>query len=445
MATYQTPNIGLNKWAETDYFKRVEINENFDKIDDKIGISSGLPSWLQKSLFEVAKQHDDYLRQIAINIKQPPFNAKGGGADDTQAIQAAIDSLGKKGGCILIPNEQFIVSNLKLQNPFIVLIGAGKASQLKLKNGSNQNLIEITGDSTLQCQIRSLSLDGNKANNTTGHCIYIRRDNYVFDNTIPLADQYDNRHTLANLTIQNAPECGIYFDPNGVNSKDCHVYDVYISECGKIGLYMGGTDCSISKVIAHHSPIGFFFEGANHRISDIKAFFTNFYNENYVLDETKPFETAGMVFKCSRAIVTNIEMQDFFGKGVSIINAQDCLFYNLHIESARNSSGDSIHALYVEGAYRTNIQAKIGWRDNYKQGKIEFKTSNRCIANINTRYDLPSLKNLGLLLIDNPTDSTLIVNGERYYDSIGLVIKSPNGNRWKVAVDNNGVLYTIKK
>ncbi|MGJ7034468.1 SGNH/GDSL hydrolase family protein [Anoxybacillus eryuanensis] len=47
MASYKTPNIGLNKWAETDYFKRIEVNENFDKIDDqfskvndKIGILS---------------------------------------------------------------------------------------------------------------------------------------------------------------------------------------------------------------------------------------------------------------------------------------------------------------------------------------------------------------------------------------------------------------------
>jgi lysophospholipase L1-like esterase len=40
MATYQTPNIGLNTWAPTDYFKRVEFNENFEKIDEKIGILS---------------------------------------------------------------------------------------------------------------------------------------------------------------------------------------------------------------------------------------------------------------------------------------------------------------------------------------------------------------------------------------------------------------------
>ena len=37
MASNKTPNLGLDVWAEMDYFKRAEMNSNFTKIDDKIG------------------------------------------------------------------------------------------------------------------------------------------------------------------------------------------------------------------------------------------------------------------------------------------------------------------------------------------------------------------------------------------------------------------------
>ncbi|CAH0305385.1 hypothetical protein [Priestia megaterium] len=37
MASNKTPNLGMDVWAETDYFKRAELNGNFGKLDDKIG------------------------------------------------------------------------------------------------------------------------------------------------------------------------------------------------------------------------------------------------------------------------------------------------------------------------------------------------------------------------------------------------------------------------
>ncbi|MEW4281753.1 hypothetical protein [Priestia megaterium] len=33
MASNKTPNLGLDVWAEMDYFKRAELNNNFNKID----------------------------------------------------------------------------------------------------------------------------------------------------------------------------------------------------------------------------------------------------------------------------------------------------------------------------------------------------------------------------------------------------------------------------
>lgn len=36
MASNKTPNLNLDVWSETDYFKRVELNNNFTKIDTKV-------------------------------------------------------------------------------------------------------------------------------------------------------------------------------------------------------------------------------------------------------------------------------------------------------------------------------------------------------------------------------------------------------------------------
>ena len=36
MASNKTPNLNLDIWAETDYFKRAELNSNFSKLDDNV-------------------------------------------------------------------------------------------------------------------------------------------------------------------------------------------------------------------------------------------------------------------------------------------------------------------------------------------------------------------------------------------------------------------------
>ncbi|NNU89754.1 glycosyl hydrolase family 28-related protein [Anoxybacillus sp. CHMUD] len=101
MATYQTPNIGLNKWAETDYFKRVEINENFDKIDNEIGI----------------------LSTFVVNVKS--FGAKGDGVtNDAPAIQNAINSL-TNGGIVYIPPGTYLIGTSLTVPSNITIRGAG--------------------------------------------------------------------------------------------------------------------------------------------------------------------------------------------------------------------------------------------------------------------------------------------------------------------------------
>ncbi|MFP7480188.1 hypothetical protein [Terribacillus saccharophilus] len=83
------------------------INAN----SSKIGESVSLPQWLQSSLREVSKMHDDYLRNIGVDPRFPPFNAKGDGlSDDTIALQAAIDYCYENKKRLIIPDAVFLIS-----------------------------------------------------------------------------------------------------------------------------------------------------------------------------------------------------------------------------------------------------------------------------------------------------------------------------------------------
>ncbi len=57
MASNKTANLGLDIWAEADYFKRAEVNTNFEKIDDKFGNLT--ESIDEKANFEGIMRGDD--------------------------------------------------------------------------------------------------------------------------------------------------------------------------------------------------------------------------------------------------------------------------------------------------------------------------------------------------------------------------------------------------
>lgn len=93
------------------------IKENTAQLAEttqEIGVKNTLPVWLQESLRTVSKQLDEHIRQSAINVKQPPYNAKGDGvSDDTQAIKDALSN----GENIFIPKGTYLISDtISFQN-----------------------------------------------------------------------------------------------------------------------------------------------------------------------------------------------------------------------------------------------------------------------------------------------------------------------------------------
>lgn len=197
MAT-TTPNYGLRKPTNADIVNvATDISGNMDLLD--------------------AHAHSGtYVRvaNSAYNVKE--YGALGNGvADDSAAIQAAITAAtAARGGAVYLPAGVYLCgttitlpSNIHLWGDGIGgdIFSATKGTTIKLKNGTNADLIKTAGFDGFtgvtapgtepnRFGLHQLVLDGNKANNTAGKPLRIYGRNYVIDN----------------LTIQNGAEGGCY-------------------------------------------------------------------------------------------------------------------------------------------------------------------------------------------------------------------------------------------
>lgn len=99
-----------------------------------------------------------------------------GTADQVQ-ILAAIAALPSTGGKIVLSDGTFnLAAAIVIDNDNVVLEGQGQATKLFLVNATNANVITVGNGATayVNIQVRDLSIDGNKANQTTnGHGIFI--------------------------------------------------------------------------------------------------------------------------------------------------------------------------------------------------------------------------------------------------------------------------------
>lgn len=155
--------------------------------------------------------------QIFTNVKQ--FNAKGDGStDDSSAISSALSSLSSTGGVLFFPPGTYLTGTQTLL-PNVHIVGAGLGNTtIKLKNGANADLFSAqTGSINLSAtlnsgipgtllsfSIRDLTLDGNKANQTSGTSYPLRFYGYNF--------------VLRDLQIMNGRSGGALIDWNGGSS-----------------------------------------------------------------------------------------------------------------------------------------------------------------------------------------------------------------------------------
>jgi pectate lyase-like protein len=139
----------------------------------------------------------DMATQAELNAAMPwvsvaTYGAKGDGlADDSAAIQAAIDTLKTTGGTVIFGTGTFLVkTTLKLYD-HVHLLGAGVfATVLKLANEANTDLLTVNNygaNGAAAFSIQRLSVNGNQAKNTKGNGLkldgltFLLRDLLVHD------------------------------------------------------------------------------------------------------------------------------------------------------------------------------------------------------------------------------------------------------------------------
>ena len=198
--------------------------------------------------------------QVFTNVKS--YNAKGDGStDDTTAISNALNSLSSTGGTLFFPPGTYITGNQTLL-PNVHIVGAGLGNTtLKLKAGANTDLLSAqTGSINLSASggsgsngtllsfsIRDLTLDGNKANQTSGTSYPLRFYGYNF--------------ILRDLQILNGYTGGCLIDWNGSSfiGEPSDEMESLIDNCkfhgnNGIGLQIGGPhDLRIQNLVSFNN------------------------------------------------------------------------------------------------------------------------------------------------------------------------------------------------
>lgn len=181
-----------------------------------------------------ARTVDEKLKDL-VNARD--FGVSPGNADDTAKMQAAIDAVATAGGgAIILPAGTINVAGVVLKSN-VYLRGQGRGQTvLKLKNSANvdvlfgQNAYSLFGtlsaSGVFDWGLSDLTIDGNRANNTSGNCLAV----------------YGYRYTIENVVFQNCPEYGIRSEGGQPisASMEANLRNILIDTTGKHGAYFNG-------------------------------------------------------------------------------------------------------------------------------------------------------------------------------------------------------------
>jgi hypothetical protein len=201
------------------------------------GKGSKLVAFIQRVSGAVARWVEDKLAE-SVSVKD--FGAVGNGiADDTLAVQACINFLNTLGGGVaLFPSGTYLCQTLTVYSGVHLVGHSRDSSIIKLKNATNADLIYGYNASTLHTTrtygsgltswgLRDIQLDGNRANNTAGHCVNV----------------FGSKPLIQSVYIKNAPQRGLWSDgPDSgqVFGMEGTFSSIVIDTSGEEGFYFQG-------------------------------------------------------------------------------------------------------------------------------------------------------------------------------------------------------------
>lgn len=201
-------------------------------------------------------------RPVADKLAEIPSVLDAGAAGDgvvgdSAAIQAAINALAASGGGRLhVPAGAYKVNATITIPSKVVIVGDGiDATRFVAANGLNADMFTTTGTTALWAGntaggakywgITNCTIDGNRANNTTGHAVKTYSRTYLIDR----------------VKIVGAAQVGLYsrwasnaasFDDDNYDPfMEAQISDLYVGTCGEEGIYYDGPhDGRMTNVVA---------------------------------------------------------------------------------------------------------------------------------------------------------------------------------------------------
>jgi len=156
MPVYTWINTYLEKWGS----KNIQYDADLDSVIDIAAVPT-IPRVATKIV--AASNSKDTSRADYVCD----------GSEDELTIESALSDLPSGGGMVLLLEGTYYISDsIDIPKSFTVLTGVGWSTKLYLVDGSDCNVINVSGgdDNTFIC---NLQIDGNKDNQTAGYGISI--------------------------------------------------------------------------------------------------------------------------------------------------------------------------------------------------------------------------------------------------------------------------------
>ena len=175
---------------------------------------------------------DSYAARTTASVTD--YGAVGDGvADDTAALQAALNAAEDTGRDIFFPAGTYLTGTLVLPSHVGLTGEGGGKSVLMLRGGTNDHLVVSKTWDTNQPYVdignrmRDLVLDGNKSGNSAGDCVVHRSYQFIFENV-------EVRNAAGNGIQQSAVTRN---GSNGANAAECVYSRCRVKNCNGRGFW----------------------------------------------------------------------------------------------------------------------------------------------------------------------------------------------------------------